>query len=124
MFGGGVQFGLCPESAGESTNSRGAVASRGRQGFGQGSRAPVAITILVKNQNAEHNGCRILYRDIGDYLKREEKLEILQEARSISGFSDWQEITPDKHHDWIGQRNVICSVLPDGIKGSKGRQHG
>ena len=42
--------------------------------FGQGSRAPVAITILVRNPNASHEGCRILYRDIGDYLKREEKL--------------------------------------------------
>ena len=48
--------------------------------FGSGSRAPVAITILVKNPNAEHDGCRIHYRDIGDYLKQEEKLDILREA--------------------------------------------
>ena len=73
--------------------------------FGSGSRAPVAITILVKNPNAAHDGCRIHYRDIGDYLNREEKLDILREAVSISGFSDWQEITPDKHHDWIGKRS-------------------
>lgn len=73
--------------------------------FGQGSRAPVAITILVKNPNATHDGCRILYRDIGDYLTREEKLAALRETVSISGFSDWQTITPDEHHDWIGQRN-------------------
>ena len=73
--------------------------------FGSGSRAPVAITILVKNPNAAHDGCRIHYRDIGDYLNREEKLEILREAVSISGFSDWQTITPDKHHDWVEQRS-------------------
>ena len=73
--------------------------------FGSGSRAPVAITILVKNPNAAHDGCRIHYRDIGDYFTREEKLEALHKARSISGFSDWQEIMPDKHYDWIGQRN-------------------
>ena len=35
--------------------------------FGQGSRAPVAITILIRNPDAEHDGCRILYHDIGDY---------------------------------------------------------
>ena len=29
----------------------------------------------------------------------------LREAVSISGFSDWQTISPDDHHDWIGQRN-------------------
>ena len=73
--------------------------------FGQGSRAPVAITILVKNPNAAHDGCRIHYRDIGDYLSREQKLAALTEAGAISGISNWQEIIPDKHHDWIGQRN-------------------
>ena len=35
--------------------------------FGGGSRTPVAITLLVKNPNAIHAGCRIHYRDIGDY---------------------------------------------------------
>ena len=73
--------------------------------FGSGSRAPVAITILVKNPHAMHNGCRIHYHDIGDYLSREDKLEILDKVRSISGFNDWQEVTPDKHHDWIKQRS-------------------
>ena len=38
-------------------------------------------------------------------LSREEKLEALDNAGSISGFSDWQRITPDEHHDWIGQRS-------------------
>ena len=73
--------------------------------FGSGSRAPVAITILVKNPNAKHDGCKIQYRDIGDYLTSEEKLEALSRAVFIKGFSDWQTITPDKHHDWIGQRS-------------------
>ena len=36
--------------------------------FGSGSRAPVAITIFVKNPEATEHG-RILFRDIGDYLK-------------------------------------------------------
>ena len=73
--------------------------------FGSGSRAPVAITILVKNPNATHDGCKIHYRDIGDYLTREQKLEALTEAVSIKGISDWQTITPDEHNDWVGQRS-------------------
>lgn len=81
--------------------------SEGDNVFGQGSRAPVAITILVKNPNATHDGCRILYHDVGDYKKREQKLEALKEAVSIQRFTDLQEITPDKHHDWINQRNPI-----------------
>ncbi len=73
--------------------------------FGQGSRAPVSIVILVRNPDADHDGCRILYRDIGDCLTRERKLGILSEAGSITGIDDWQRIEPDRHHDWIAQRD-------------------
>ena len=85
--------------------------------FGQGSRAPVAITILVRNPNADHENCHILYHDIGDYLKREEKLSKLREAHSISGIDNWQEITPNKHHDWISQRDeAFQRFYPMGLK--------
>ena len=88
--------------------------------FGQGSRAPVAVTILVRNPNAEHDGCRILYHDIGDYLKREEKLTILRDAGSIAGIEDWREITPDQHNDWIGQRDeAFQKFYPMGSKEAK-----
>ena len=88
--------------------------------FGQGSRAPVAITILVRNPEALHDGCRILYRDIGDYLRREEKLAVLREAGSIAGIEDWRTITPDRHHDWIGQRSEEFQKLyPVGSKAAK-----
>ena len=88
--------------------------------FGSGSRAPVAITILAKNPKAEHDGCNIRYRDIGDYFNREEKLAALREAQSISGFNDWQTITPDKHHDWIGQRSdAFVQFYPMGSKDTK-----
>ena len=88
--------------------------------FGSGSRAPVAITILVKNPDATHDGCKIHYRDIGDYLTREEKLEALRGAVSIKGFSDWQVITPDKHHDWVGQRSeAFTQFYPLGTKEAK-----
>ena len=88
--------------------------------FGQGSRAPVAITILVRNPEAVHDGCRILYRDIGDYLRREEKLAVLREAGSIAGIEDWRTITPDRHHDWIGQRSEEFQKLyPVGSKAAK-----
>ena len=73
--------------------------------FGGGSRAPVAIAILVKNSNATHDGCKIHYRDIGDYLTREEKLGVLSEAISVKGFSNWQAITPNRHYDWVNQRS-------------------
>ena len=94
--------------------------AEGGNAFGGGSRAPVAVMILVKNPNAIHEGCKIQYRDIGDYLTREEKLEALTEAISIKGFSDWQAITPDKHSDWVDQRSdAFTEFYPLGTKEAK-----
>ena len=91
--------------------------------FGSGSRTPVAIAILVKNPNAKHEDCTIQYRDIGDYLTREEKLETLNEKELISGFSDWETITPDRHYDWIEQRSdVFADFYPMGTKEAKARR--
>ena len=94
--------------------------SEGGNVFGGGSRAPVAITILVKNPNATHDGCNIQYSNIGDYLTREQKLETLREGVSIKGVSDWQAITPDRHHDWVGQRSeAFAEFYPMGSKEAK-----
>ena len=88
--------------------------------FDQGSRAPVAISVLVRNPDAGHQGCRILYRDIGDYLTRERKLQMLREAGSIVGVDGWQEIEPDRHDDWIGQRDEAFETFyPVGTKEAK-----
>ena len=92
--------------------------------FGSGSRATVTITLLIRSQNTERRRCRILYHDIGDYLTREQKLGILREAGSVAGIDGWQEITPDQHHDWTGQRSESFQQLyPVGSKDVKaGRQ--
>ena len=91
--------------------------------FGSGSRAPVAISIFVKNPEANHDDCQIQFRDIGDFLKREEKLETLHDKKSISGFSDWETIIPDKNYDWINQSNeTFTEFYPLGSKeGKKGK---
>lgn len=75
--------------------------------FGSGSRAPIAISILVKNPNAEQHG-QIYFHDIGDYLSREEKLERISGIACIAGIAQvggWQDITPDQHGDWLKQRD-------------------
>ena len=85
----------------------------------------MAITVLVRNPNAAHEGCRILYRDIGDFLKREEKLGVLREAGSVAGIEGWREIAPDRHHDWIGQRSeAFQDALTGGVEGREGGQVG
>ena len=72
--------------------------------FGMGSRAPIAISLLVKNPSAEAHG-QIYFHDIGDYLSREEKLEKIVIYGNVAGIPAWQQITPDEHGDWLKQRD-------------------
>ena len=93
--------------------------------FGQGSRAPVAITLLIRNPKANHQDCRIHYHDIGDYLTREQKLASLRDAVSIAGIADWQRIAPNRTHDWIDQRSDAYQRLhPLGTKEVKAGRGG
>ncbi len=88
--------------------------------FGSTTQSPVAITILVKNPNVTHERCHIHYREIGNTLKRKEKLNSLSEAKSMSGFPDWEIINPNKHYDWIEQRNgAFTEFYPMGSKETK-----
>ncbi len=75
--------------------------------FGSGSRAPIAISLLVKNPISAKHG-QIYFHDIGDYLSREDKLEKIRAFASIAAINisnGWQSIEPDKHGDWLKQRD-------------------
>lgn len=75
--------------------------------FGGGSRAPIAITLFVKNNKMTKPG-RLYFYDIGDYLIREEKLNIVADFKSTANIGQknlWRKITPDKHNDWLDQRD-------------------
>ncbi|MGH3188657.1 MAG: DEAD/DEAH box helicase [Streptosporangiaceae bacterium] len=72
--------------------------------FGAGSQNTVAIMLLVKGAKAPATAeCALHYRDIGDYLTREDKLRILtaQDLESVL----WEEISPNADGDWINQRD-------------------
>lgn len=90
--------------------------------FGGGSRTPVSISFLVRKPAAERaaNGkAEIYYRDIGDYLKREEKLAILKKIGSLKNLP-WQVLAPNAEGDWISQRNeAFESFIPLGDKDDK-----
>ena len=102
--------------------------------FGLGSRTPIAITLLVKKKVTQRHGgteasgqnklcgsvplCEktsggvIHYHDIGDYLSREEKLELVAKFHDVSGVP-WETIAPDRHNDWLNQRNAeFDSFIP------------
>ena len=75
--------------------------------FGLGSRAPIAISFLVKNPESKDIG-QIRFCEIGDYLNQIDKLAKIESLRSIDGITamgGWQTITPDAHGDWLKQRD-------------------
>ncbi|WP_442902008.1 DEAD/DEAH box helicase [Geodermatophilus sp. FMUSA9-8] len=85
--------------------------AEGGKVFGGGSRATVAITLLVKKPKASGPAI-VSYTDVGDYLTREEKLAKVSEARSISGLAP-SAIVPNEHGDWLDQRaDDFSTFLP------------
>lgn len=76
--------------------------------FGQGTRTPVAISILVKDGSDKHE---IFYKDIGEYLSRDEKLEIIKNTSSVENIGGVQ-LQPDGNNDWINQRDAHYSDYP------------
>lgn len=85
--------------------------------FESGSRATIAITMLVKNPVSEEHGV-IHYKDIGDYLSREEKLDILKNV--VDEDPEWETLAPDEHGDWLDQRDdSYQEFIPLGINKNK-----
>lgn len=83
--------------------------------FGSGSRAPIAINVMVKAP--DHAGpCKIHYYDIGDYHTREDKLRIISEFRTIDGIQ-WTHLGPNEEGDWVNQRDPgFLEFMPLGDK--------
>ena len=82
--------------------------------FASGSRATIAITMLVKNPNSGEHGT-IHYHDIGDYLTRDDKLRILRDA--VDHDPEWTTLDQDKHGDWLDQRDdSYLSFIPMGVQ--------
>lgn len=62
----------------------------------------VAITILVKNPKIKKEKAKIYYCNVRDYLKGQEKLDVLKNYKSILNDKiDKQKIKPNEHNDCI-----------------------
>jgi len=101
-------------------NLRGAIRGKSRDGAlkeGQNVfdiKTGVAITILVKNPKVQTDKATIYYHDIGDYLKRTDKLEILQQFKGVNNSKiEWKVLKPNEHGDWLNQRSdLFGSFIP------------
>lgn len=86
--------------------------------FGGGSRATVAITVLVKNPSQTGPGT-VHYTDVGDYLSAEQKLEQVATSSHVLALPA-QVIRPNDHGDWANQRrDDFGEWLPLGSKSAE-----
>ncbi len=69
--------------------------------FDSGSRATIAVIFFVKDTSVKNS--TIHYYDIGDYLKREEKLNRLASFENLDSVP-FETIIPNNKGDWINQR--------------------
>ncbi len=87
--------------------------------FDSGSRATIAIIFFVKDTSVKNSA--ISYYDIGDYLKREEKLNRLSHFTDLNEIP-FETITPNNKGDWINQReDGFEKLIP--LKRDKKRQN-
>jgi predicted helicase len=123
----GMRLSLAEEfSAIHVLNLRGNQRTAGEQSrkeggkvFDAGSRATVAITVLVKDPI--HVGpITIQYTDIGDYLSREEKLAKVSDSSSVGRLAA-SSLNPNLQGDWVNQRrDDFESFAPVSPKGGAG----
>lgn len=87
--------------------------------FDSGSRATIAIIFFVKDASVKNSA--IHYYDIGDYLKREEKLNRLAHFLNLDAIP-FETIIPNDKGDWINQReDGFEKLIP--LKRDKKRQN-
>ncbi|GAA7508296.1 DEAD/DEAH box helicase family protein [Helicobacter pylori] len=103
-------------------NARTSGEERKKEGdgiFDSGSRATIAIIFFVKDASVKNSA--IHYYDIGDYLKREEKLNRLSNFTNLEAIP-FETITPNSKGDWINQRDdAFEKLIP--LKRDKKRQN-
>ncbi|MGD9997239.1 MAG: type ISP restriction/modification enzyme [Ilumatobacteraceae bacterium] len=87
--------------------------------FDAGSRATVAITVLVKNDRRPKVPTSVSYTDIGEYLSRAEKLQKVAEYGGVAGLNTASTLVPNSHGDWLGQRTESFQLFAPIVDNSK-----
>lgn len=84
-----------------------------------GVQVGIGITIAIRHKS--HDAHRVFYAAVSPELRREEKLQWLTDARSVTAVK-WREIFPDDRHQWITSAGAVGfkKLTPLGSKSAKG----
>jgi len=89
-----------------------------------GIKNGVSINLFVKREESTGD-CEIHYHRMGEFLRKEERYEVLDEAGSWRGI-DWEMLEPDEKHRWLvdPRTKEFESFLPLGSKKAKKADQG
>jgi len=84
-----------------------------------GIQVGVSINLFIK-MPSESQDCRIFYHRMGEFLKKEERYEVMDEAGDWRGV-EWEELEPDEKHRWLvdPQTREFESYIPISSKEDK-----
>ncbi len=64
-----------------------------------GIQVGVSVNFFVKTPG-ESGECRLFYHRMGEFLRKEERYEVMDESGDWRGI-DWEELEPDDKHRWL-----------------------
>jgi len=85
-----------------------------------GIQVGVSINLFIRKSPSSkmtQRDCKIYYARVDEFWRKEQKYEFL-EAKKDRRNIDWQEITPDSHHNWLteGMSEKFHSFIPMGLR--------
>jgi predicted helicase len=89
-----------------------------------GIQVGVSITFLIKKKGTQGSANdiqhKIFYAQTGEFWRKGEKYDFL-ETKTHIGNIEWQEMSPDKKHNWLtkGMDSSFDLLMPMGTKGAK-----
>ena len=124
------KVGLCSGEQGDKTGASIDAVSHKLPAFSQKANAkstqkptPKPSKAQSSSNNPQPSKAKIYYYDIGDYLDRQQKLNIIQNFKSIESMEAqglFTLITPNIDYDWINQRDYsFMAFTPMGSTGQK-----
>jgi predicted helicase len=90
-----------------------------------GIQVGVSINFFVKRRGDDEDTCDIRYYRMGEFLRKEERYEVLDDAESVQDV-DWETLEPDEKNRWLVEATTreFESYLPVGTKEDKRADRG
>ena len=85
-----------------------------------GIQVGVSVTFFVKHQHSDSETCDIRYRRMEEFLTKEERYEVMKDARDWHGI-EWETLEPDAKHRWLVETTTreFESYIPIASKEAK-----